>query len=146
MNVYLAARYSRRDEIAAYAQELEALGYTVNASWLHTTDAQELQARGQSWYAASQARADLQEIDRAGLFIVFSEGPDEAHPGGGRHVELGYALSKNAYQRTLGQRPIRIVVVGPRQTIFHSLDVIERFETWQEAIEEFRREAEQWQG
>jgi len=35
MKIYLAARYSRREELAAYRTELEALGHTVQARWLN---------------------------------------------------------------------------------------------------------------
>ena len=34
MKVYLAARYSRRDELNGYADELRAAGHRVDARWL----------------------------------------------------------------------------------------------------------------
>lgn len=139
MNVYLAARYRRRDEIAAYAEELDGLGYTVSASWLSTTDAQERAAQRSPWVAGEHARNDLEEVGKAGVFILFSDPPGEAHTGGGRHVELGYAICVQSYQRRLRQKPLRVIVVGPRQTIFHSLEVIEQYDTWPEALAQLQR-------
>ena len=34
MEIYLAARYSRLDELSSYAADLRALGHTVEARWL----------------------------------------------------------------------------------------------------------------
>ena len=34
MRIYLAARYSRLDELNLYAQDLRSVGHTVDAKWL----------------------------------------------------------------------------------------------------------------
>ncbi|HZZ79637.1 MAG TPA: hypothetical protein VFE62_14045 [Gemmataceae bacterium] len=35
MNIYLAARYSRRVELCGYREQLRAMGHTVDAVWLN---------------------------------------------------------------------------------------------------------------
>ena len=35
MKIYLAARYSRREELCGYRSELEAIGHTVTSRWLN---------------------------------------------------------------------------------------------------------------
>ena len=39
---------------------------------------------------------------------------------GGRHAEFGIALA-------LGKR---VIVIGPRENVFHALPAVERYESW----------------
>jgi hypothetical protein len=106
------------------AAELEGHGYKVTSRWLTSQAAlgpSELASAGR---AAALALMDLEDVRRARICIAFTEPPEEAKPGrGGRHTELGIALA-------LG---LRVVVVGPREHVFHCLPSIEQYSCWEEA-------------
>ena len=111
--VYLAGRFSRRDEFNGYADTLRSWGFTVDARWL--TEAHE-------WYgerdadaiaaARSFAHDDLSDVARSDIVLVFTE---PANPGGrnrgGRHVEYGIALALHK----------DIIIVGAPENVFHNL-------------------------
>lgn len=109
--VYLAARFSRRDELAGYADELEAMGIHCTSRWL----------RGQhEWLyrdhemppnvARDFAVEDMDDIDAADVFVLFPEGGSTR---GGMHWEAGYAY---------GRGDALLLIVGPRtDNIFYQL-------------------------
>ena len=66
---------------------------------------------------------DFEDVRHADVCVAFTEAPDEAQGRGGRHAELGIALG-------LGHR---VIVIGPREHVFHCLPQIEHFESWDEA-------------
>jgi nucleoside 2-deoxyribosyltransferase len=125
MKIYLAARYSRIDELNKYRDDLEEAGHWVTGRWLNgnhqlgdTYDPQD---------AIRFALDDLEDVDRADLLICFPDEPREEMPApsrGGMHVELGYALG----------RGLRVMIVGPRQNVFHFLPWIDQFDTWEECL------------
>ena len=120
MTVYLAARYSRRSELAGYALDLLNGGHTVVARWLHShnaVDGDETELR------ALWAAEDMEDLSVADVVISFTEQQRSAQNGrGGRHVEFGMALA-------LGKR---VIVVGHRENVFHCLPQVEFYETWAE--------------
>lgn len=125
MKVYLASMYSTRSEINTYAKDLRKVGIEVTSTWLkepHATDTQiyELRPDKNEEYAV----ADLRDIDRADWFVFFSKSPDIPTIRGGRHVEFGYALASH--------KPI--LVVGPKENIFHYLSEVEHVDTWEAAL------------
>lgn len=135
MKLYLAARYSRRLELCGYREQLEALGFEVTSRWL---DGEHAQLDGQ-WAGlptetvSEWARDDMEDIESAEFFILFSEEPGNGGRRGGRHVELGYAIASGA----------QCMIVGPRENTFHCLRDIQVFPTFKECIqflEELRRD------
>ncbi len=139
MKVYLAARYSRWQELAGYAEELRALGFEVTSRWIKGDH--ELRAGGaanseeEAW-AQVWATEDWLDLRAADVVVSFTEGADV--PGrarGGRHVEFGMALER-------GQR---LVLVGPRENVFHYLMHVQRFDTWPEALENLARWQFAWE-
>jgi nucleoside 2-deoxyribosyltransferase len=112
MKVYLAARYSQKGDMQCVAALLEARGIEVTSTWL-----KEHWSPGITMDQITEeelvdiAALDLADIDRADGVILFSLDPLIAGVRGGRHVEFGYALGKD--------KPI--VVVGPKENIFHYL-------------------------
>lgn len=70
------------------------------------------------------AQRAIRELVAADTLVVFSEYATSAHPGGGHNVELGFALAA----------PMRIICIGPRQTIFHFADAVEKHDDWQTAL------------
>lgn len=130
MKVYLAARYSRREELVGYRNDLNQLGSIIPGLYLRVTsrwlngshEAHKLGPNGmrvipRSGYTNTQARRfareDLADIDEADVVVVFTEEhvPRGNVGRGGRHVEFGYALAKGK----------KIIVVGPIENVFYSL-------------------------
>jgi nucleoside 2-deoxyribosyltransferase len=126
MRVYLAARFSRRSEMKLIRCNLEALNWTVTASWV------DLAAEGTgAAYFRQCAVSDLRDLAAADCVIAFTEEPrssQELASRGGRHVELGIAIG-------LGKRTL---VVGPRENVFTFLPEIEYFESWPKALAAIR--------
>lgn len=125
MRVYLAARYSRREELQGYAQAIAEAGVgTAELAWLREehdwdgTDTPEGLAQAQKF-----AVDDLQDLVAAHAIVVWSEEPGQCRRGG-RHVEFGIALGMNKH----------VVVVGPLENVFYSLPSVARFGTWEEAL------------
>lgn len=115
--IYLAARYSRNEEMRGIRDVLVGLGFEVTSRWidLHpdvvgdfekSFDADTLNAEPER--CAPLGRHDLDDIDRADWVVSFTCGTGGK---GGRHVEYGYALAKGKL----------CFVVGPREHVFHTL-------------------------
>ena len=129
MNIYLAARYSRRSELCVYRDDLRFRGHNVTSRWLdgtHEARDGNILADEEADLARSAADHDLADVEDADVLIFFSE--REAVSRGGRHVEFGYAL---AMARLTGYP---LYVVGPVENIFHRLPGVEVFATWPEAL------------
>lgn len=126
--VYLAGRFDRREELRLVANELRRLGAEVTSRWLEGEAAltpSELAAAGR---AAAVARMDFDDVRRADVCISFTEERGGPQGRGGRHTELGIALAT-------GQR---VIVVGPREHVFHCLGVVEHYETWDDARQQLQ--------
>lgn len=122
MKVYLSARYGRMHELRTCATDLESRGHEVTAQWL---------SGGTFENTSANAELDLDDVARADMLINFTEDPVEHSPHpfasrGGRHVELGFALGLAK----------DIVIVGPRENVFHQLDDVAQFDTWAAFLEE----------
>lgn len=123
LKVYLAARYSRRDELRSFRAVLIGGGFEVTSRWLgEGTPLDHKMSDLSEEYQRVSAEVDLEDIDAADYLILYSEDPDKGTPRGGRHVEFGYALAKGK----------SIIVIGPKENIFHALPGIQhvRF-TWE---------------
>jgi hypothetical protein len=134
VRVYLASRYSRNAEMRAVRDELTAMGHEVTSRWI------DLHA-GTSGYVSGEAvgileksfgpeqlsatpelcseyaLADWLDLMLAQCVISFTCGSGGK---GGRHVEFGIALAAHK----------RVIVVGPRENVFHTLREVEYFEDW----------------
>jgi hypothetical protein len=69
------------------------------------------------------AMEDYADLLKADCTISLMETPRN-NSRGGRHVEFGIAVA-------LGHR---LMVVGPRETVFHHLPEVEHFDTWEECV------------
>src|SRR5687768_17471127 len=111
--VYLAARFSRLEELNPYRAELQAMCITVTSRWLlgrheWTGTPEEGIPRE---VMARFAREDQTDILMADTVICFTE-PSRSGPArGGRHVEAGMAY---AWQK-------QIIVVGGIENVFYAL-------------------------
>lgn len=128
MYIYLAARYSRIDELNRYADILRERGHDITSRWLK--GAHQISDDGLSREADRETRErfaveDIADINNSDLLIAFTEPPRSSNSRGGRHVEFGYALG-------LGTE---VFVVGPRENVFHCLSEVRVFETFEQMID-----------
>lgn len=131
MKVYLAARYSKHPEMREFAAYLRARGEEVTSRWIEGSH--ELGDHPTDEGRRRLATEDLEDLKAADAVIAFSEEPRTmSNARGGRHVEFGLAIA-------MGKQ---IIVVGPRENVFHYLPGIERVSTGMQAahrLEEARR-------
>lgn len=102
MKVYLAAAFSRQDEIAAVASRLTEKGIEVTSRWLHVKKER-----------LENAFMDVEDVRRADILVRFTDNiSSNLVPtrliSGARHFETGLAW----------ERGIPIIVVGGHQNIF----------------------------
>lgn len=116
MKVYLANKYENKHHMRDAATLLRSKGIEVTSTWI---DEPQRSGTNKDW-----AFQDLLEISQADCLVFFSESPTEPTLRGGRHVEYGYALGI--------RKPI--IVVGPKENIFHNLPQIKHFDTWEDAV------------
>ena len=136
--IYLAARYSRLEELREYRDTLEEAGCIVTSRWLDNKANQRANAEAveravheiplEAWVFAVE---DIQDIRACDILLSFTEKPKATRTRGGRHVEFGIAwgLKKQLW------------IVGPRETVFHSLDCVTQFATFEAALRELRKDA-----
>lgn len=135
-SIYLAARYSRREEMIGYAGQLEALGYDVDAEWVwkgHDKPKDCSEDREHEFYAYA-ALHDYHDIYNARTLICFTEAASDPNGNGGKDVELGIALGM---ENGIVKR--EIILIGPRRTVFHYLAIVKQFDTWQDFLREIIR-------
>ena len=128
MKVYLAARYPRIYELNGYADELRGAGHEVTSRWLlgnhqihRAIDLVEAATVSIPIEGQPFALDDYDDVARADVVVSFTEPPRTYGASrGGRHVEFGLALAWNK----------RVLVVGPRENVFHTLPQVEHFWEW----------------
>lgn len=132
LNFYLAARYSRRDELRVHRDMLVALGHTCMASWLDTawpiSDTGSTAAPDQ--YREHYAIKEALEVRQCNMLIAFTEEP-RSSTRGGRHVEFGIALG-------MGKR---VVVIGQRENLFYYHPDVTAFNSFQEFLDAYTRQS-----
>lgn len=121
---YLAARFSRHDEMRGVRDVLSALGHTVTSRWIDLHGGDQLESAAAEALntdpgsVAQFGEHDLYDIGNADVLLSFTSA--DGGGKGGRHVEHGYALG-------LGKP---VVVIGPRENIFHTLPYIGWHPDW----------------
>lgn len=120
--IYIAARFSRRPEAHELSKRLRERGHTITSRWVRPGD-DHVVPTGLSAQAADAERTrfateDCDDVTACECMISLMEEP-RSNGRGGRHVEYGMALG-------LGKR---LVIIGPRETVFHHLPQVEHFET-----------------
>jgi len=107
------------------ADELRGKGIQVTSTWMEEPHAPNTQMSEVAPELITEyAYRNLLELSQANLMVFFSVDPTVATLRGGHHVEFGYALGI--------RKPI--VVVGPKENIFHNLSDVRHFETWPDAL------------
>jgi nucleoside 2-deoxyribosyltransferase len=110
MRIYLAAPFECKSRIIKLASFLEDKGIIVNASWLNSPVAVNINPATQM----ADILVDCAEIRICDLFVLYNPEEYRKSGTGGRHVETGYAYA-------LGKR---ILIVGERTNLFHHPDLM----------------------
>lgn len=117
MKIYLASRYSRREELLGYAQLLKEDGHVITSRWLREDSEEKgagIQDPPASFPVEAQvfANLDYSDVKRSDALLLFSEYANVSLASrGGRHVEFGLALAWGK----------RLFVCGPRENVFHTI-------------------------
>lgn len=126
MKVYLAAPFSWKTEIKKYRAELERNKITCVSTWLDEECSPNTKLSDISDnYSQNCALVDMNDIDICDVFILFTVSPEKPVVRGGRHFESGYAMALDK----------ELVIVGPKENIFHYLPDVRQFNTWEECRE-----------
>jgi hypothetical protein len=135
IRVYLAARYSRREELCAAANDLRHIipGVAITSRWLlgnHQIDDAGLSLEAKAEERTRFALEDYRDLVTADWCVSFTEPPRSTTSRGGRHVEYGIALG----------RDLRCIVVGPRENVFHCLPEVEVYPDWASCLRALRQQ------
>jgi hypothetical protein len=126
VKIFLSSRYSRREELCRYRDELQAMGHTVTSRWLVTSWRETDESGGSSAappeYRQEFATKDMVDVECCDCLIAFNEEPRSGGRGG-RHVEYGAALAMGKL----------LIVVGHRENIFHHHHRVHFYPTWEDA-------------
>ena len=118
MKIYLASRYSRIKEMREIAAFLRNIGHEITSRWIkgnHQISDDGLSTEAKQEERMRFATEDLDDLMNADLCLNFTEKPRGTNSRGGRHVEFGIALSAGK----------KVVVIGPRENVFHCLPIVE---------------------
>lgn len=133
MKVYIAAPYSRKEEMNVYAAKLRELGIEVTSRWLNEPHKSSIQmpdlTHEQHLEYAMQDVNDIMDSDA----MVFFTDPTKTILRAGRHVEFGMVLALN---HMLTEDPLPIFVVGLEfENIFHHMPNVSHFQEWDLALD-----------
>lgn len=124
IKAYIAAGYSRKEEVAVVAKELESIGVVVISKW-HKERAKPQTSLSDCTesFLRRNAKKDIRELTEANYFVMLSVNPDIPFKRGGSCVENGFAIAKG----------LPVLVIGPKQHIFHYLPGVKRVDTIEQA-------------
>ena len=118
MKVYLAAAFSRKDEIKQVAEELRERGITITSRWLDepTYPAYDI---NHAEFLRQRAQIDLADINEADILIRFSD--DLSFSLIPSHLATGSRMGEMMWALAHGKK---VYVVGGHQCIFDWLPEI----------------------
>jgi len=126
-SLYLASKYSRRDELREVAKRLDTYGIKITSSWLAENYSLNVAMKDIDVNTHQElAKTDLDDIVRANGFLFFAEDQNAQPPRGSRHVEFGYALAQG----------LQMYVIGEPENIFHHLPNVHCYPTLDAFFEE----------
>lgn len=124
VKIYLAARYSLREDMEKIADRLVDMGYDITSQWVYGAEEFPGQTREEN------AIMDRDDVKRCDMLICFTEPKGTPVAGGGRHSEFGMAV---AYGK-------RVAICGPKEQIFHWLPGVEQFDSLGEMLDILNQE------
>lgn len=138
MNIYLAARFSQHSEMQGVRDVLEVLGHKITSRWIDLHGGDQLESATSDQLNVDPEACsvfgihDIEDMDAAETMISFTT---TGGGKGGRHVEFGYGLATGK----------RMVLVGPREHIFHTLPQVEHYPDWSRLVIALSSETVVWQ-
>lgn len=122
---YLAATYSRHPEMRRYRDQLAKLPSPgiVTSRWIDQHDGEAPERSTTEAMTADPARfwkfgkVDLDDLGTADVIVSFTGGDGTGR--GGRHTEHGYAIAIAELRAAMADAPMRLVVIGEREHVFH---------------------------
>lgn len=110
MKVYIAAPFSRREEVKELQKKFIELGYEISADWTLHRPIQPYKENQDT--ARVYAKEDMAGVIESDVFILLPEGGENSN---GHKIEFGAALASNL----LRGKPIIYVVGDFSRTIFN---------------------------
>lgn len=104
MKIYLASRYSRKEELKKVAEELEGLGNEIISSWLDCNRRYEDEEDKETYVPRM-----VNEVKACDCLIMFNDPEGQKGRNGGKHVEFGIAMGLDK----------RLIVTGHRENLFY---------------------------
>lgn len=117
MNIYLAARFPRREEMESLVPRFKKIGWNVTARWVFGGE--------EGLTREDIAILDLEDVENADALVLFTEPYGSLQPGGGRFVEFGYALASEKRVYVIGERE-NVFTHHPLVTVYSSLEELLR--------------------
>jgi hypothetical protein len=121
IKIYLASRYSRREEMEVHARDLQDLGFEIASQWVWGTQ----DILGNPTNAKQFATQDRADVLRSDLVINFAEAKEVDYPRGSRHTEFGMAYQAGKVCYVVGRWGTEL------ENIFHNLEGVVIFENWE---------------
>lgn len=128
MRFYLAARFSRREEMREYRDALNELGHKVTSRWISEDEREDLKGMSRQQVSEIVAIEDLEDLANADVVLNFAgngKSTKKKPPKGGRHVEFGVGLALNKMT----------VLIGEPEHAFHWLPSVERYDTFEDYLD-----------
>lgn len=140
---YFAARYSRHPEMRGYRDELVVAipDAVVTSRWIDCHDGELDSSYTPDYLNAhpsecwKHGQADLEDLSSAEAVVSFTG--DGGGGQGGRHIEHGVAIAY-ADNAPILAGDFRLIVVGPRENIFHCHPRTEVYPTWADFLASLR--------
>jgi hypothetical protein len=136
--VYLAARYSRNEEMRQRRVDLHQRGIVVSSRWIDQHGGDVLESfvaeklNNDPAHCARYAQIDLDDIVAADTMINFTGNGGGGK--GGRHVEFGVAIDTSQQ-----------IIIGPREHVFHTLPQVLQYDTWEAFLADLDSQVPIWE-
>lgn len=153
MRIYLAARYSRRDELKGVAEVLRQRGHVITSRWLETdwVSRPDSSTAAPPEYREKYAVIDAQDVAVAELVVSFTEPPAgkcldcdglgvvfwPSEDGGSPPMQCPKCHGVGRIDSGRGGRHVefglalglgkRVIVIGHQENLFHHLPQVEFF-------------------
>jgi hypothetical protein len=151
MKVYIASMFADKDRIVTRNDDLTRLGITPTARWPYETAPHTCTIKDfPDQYFRETAVFDIEDILAADVLVLtvpndkqMADQPVRANARGGRHFESGFM-----YGLVLHEPWRELVILGPRENVFHFLDgqsvtakypTIKQFDSWEQVLEYLNR-------
>ena len=119
MKIYLAAAWSRREEILSVAERLRAVGVEITSKWL--TEESGMMVGGEEKFLRERAYIDLEDVDAADALVRFTDTVPTDVSLVPKHLISGARMFEMGYAKARGKT---LYVVGGKQNVFDRLDGI----------------------